>query len=273
MNSFSSGIGKVVAIDLLRLPSAILSRILQLSQWFFLLGVHRDRWLSLPLLLLHATIDVAKLGVSIRMRVSFARLAVGLQTVARLLEQVPHGGWAHGVSLSHQFLGQAPRALACPTQRGLRVTSAIGFNQSLQGRFDTWVNNFNPFATRTRTALPPTRRRVTPIQFSDSSPDGAVSQTGRRTHSRDAADTQRNRLHRSPTASRELRQIVAEPSILTLDPLNNSPIHDERDSLKLLQLLSRSFSSTYLLSADSKRCHFRRLGEWQSGFLGCRTPM
>src|SRR5262249_3081302 len=103
-------------------------------------------------------------------------------------------------------------------------------------------------------ALSSTRRRDASVQFPYSSSNGAVSQTGRRTDSGNAAPTQGDRLHSCPTASRELRQIVAESPILALDPLNNTPIHDERHSVQRLQLLSRPISSTYLRADPNGDC-------------------
>src|SRR5438132_1735322 len=244
-------IGKVVDIDFSRLPfaSPSLPRILQISQRFFLLRIDGDRRLFLTLLRRHSTIDIPKLRVSVRMRVSLSRLAVGLQTVARFFEQVPHFGRAHRVSLGDQFLGQASRALASPTQRRLRVSSAIGFDQTFQGRLETRINKSDPFPTRTMPTLPSKRQSVVSVQFSYSSPNGTMGQTGRRTHSCDAATSERNRLHSSPTSSREFRQIIGEAPILAPDPLNNTPIHDARDSAQICQLRSRPLSITYLRAA------------------------
>src|SRR5271156_76624 len=243
-----SRVRKVVDSDLARLafPAPRLPRILEISQGFLLLGVDRDCWLSLPLLRLHPAIDVAKLGIAVRMRLPFLRLAVGLQTVARRLEQVPHGGRPHGMSLSRQFFRQAPRAFAGPPQRRLRVPSTIGFHQPFQAHPDVRVSYVDSLASRSGPALAPVRRRGATVEFTDAASNGAVGQAGRRTHRGNATATQRNRLHGRPTSPRELRQLVVEPSVLILDPLNDAPIHGGRDSVKPLQLMSRPFLSIYL---------------------------
>ena len=57
------------------------ARILQGTERFLLFGVHRDRRFSASLPGLHATGNVFKLGIAIRMLFSFNRLAVRLQRV------------------------------------------------------------------------------------------------------------------------------------------------------------------------------------------------
>src|SRR6266571_7523107 len=243
-----SGIRKVVNIDFagFALGSVLRARILQISQGFLLLRIDRDRRLRLSLLRLHPAIDVAKLCVAVRMRLAFARLAVGLQTVARRFEQVPHGGRPHGVSLSRQFFRQTPRALAGPPQGRLRIPSTLGFDQPFQTDPDVRVNHVDPFASRSLPTFSNAWRRRTTIQFTDTASNRAVSQTGRRTHRGNTTTPQRHCFHRRPPASRELRQLLVEPSELTFDPLNDAPIHGTHNSVQSWQLMSRPVSSTYL---------------------------
>ena len=60
-----------------RLPFSPL--VLKLSQQFFLLTVHRDRWRLLLLELLTEGIDVPELLIAVSMRSAFSRFLVDLQ--------------------------------------------------------------------------------------------------------------------------------------------------------------------------------------------------
>jgi hypothetical protein len=73
-----------------------------------------------------------KLGVAIRVGPPFARLGVGLQAIAQLVQHRGHQALADAVALLAQFAGQLPQALAGPAQRRVRVAPAQeGLNQRL----------------------------------------------------------------------------------------------------------------------------------------------
>jgi hypothetical protein len=66
-------------------------------------------------------IDVAKLGVSIRMAVAFSGLAIGLQAEVQLMQQLTNYGTTDRMTLRAQFGGEPTHALVCPAQWRLRI--------------------------------------------------------------------------------------------------------------------------------------------------------
>ena len=114
----------------LPLPAAVL----EIPDQFLLLRVHRDRRLAAAQEPPHAGVDVLELGVAVGMLAPFARLAVGLQAVARLVQQRGHGPWPDGwpcrvsSSASRRVLLQVQRSGDCGSPR------VDGFDQRLQGR-------------------------------------------------------------------------------------------------------------------------------------------
>src|SRR5579871_3148658 len=213
-------IGKVVRIDFARLALATpgLPRILEISQGFLLLGVHRNGGLAAPLLRFHAAVDVAKLRIPIRMRLAFARLAVGLQTVAGLLQQMPYRRRSNGIALSAQFLCQPSRALAGPAQRRHRIASTVRFDQALQCRFESGTYHLGLLAPRARPPLPSVGRRVSAAQLSHAASDCRMRQTGCRTHHGNAASTQSHCFHSGPPSPRTLREFIRKSLELALNP-------------------------------------------------------
>src|SRR6266446_6313115 len=90
--------------------------VLEIPDQLLLLGVHRDHGL-IPLLELgHLSVDVFKLGIAVRVRLALARLAVGLQAVVELMEQVSHGPLTDLIAILPELLGQFPGTLAGPPQ-------------------------------------------------------------------------------------------------------------------------------------------------------------
>jgi len=102
------GVRKVVRVDFDRLPlRAILpAAVFLVAQRLFLLRVDRDRRSSAAPLRRHSTIDVRELRIPIRMVFSFPRLAIRLQAVAGLLEQLSYRRVADDETLLGQFVRQ-----------------------------------------------------------------------------------------------------------------------------------------------------------------------
>src|SRR4030095_2256039 len=96
----------------------------EIADQFFLLGIDRDNGLRAPLESLHLGIDIFELSVAIRMRGTFFGLAVGLQTVVELLEQVGDLLVPNLKALLLQFCRQFPDALTVPAQRRLWIATA-----------------------------------------------------------------------------------------------------------------------------------------------------
>jgi hypothetical protein len=79
-------------------------------------------------------VEVRKLGVAIRVGAAFERLAVGLQAVAQLPQQLGDQLMADPMPPRPQLGRQLAHALAGPAQRGLRITARGRLDQPLQIR-------------------------------------------------------------------------------------------------------------------------------------------
>src|SRR5262245_13622824 len=222
-------VGEVMGIDVpgLALGPPRPPGILEVPQGLLLLGVHRDRRLPPPLLRPHAAVDVPELGVAVGMGVALAGLAVSLQAVAGLLQQLAHGRRPHRIALGRQLRGQAARALTGPAQRRLRVAAALRFDQPLQGCPDARVHRFRLRPAGPGAALTARRRRITRAQFPDAAADGAVGQSRRGTDDRDTAPPQGHGFDGRPPAPRALGQFIREALELARNPLNNTLIPHE----------------------------------------------
>jgi hypothetical protein len=64
--------------------------VFEVSDQLFLLGVHRDYRLALMLEFLDLVVDMAKLGVAVRMRGSFQGLSIGLEAILHLMSEFGH---------------------------------------------------------------------------------------------------------------------------------------------------------------------------------------
>jgi len=110
--------GKVVDLDLvglsLRVPCA--PTLTALAHQFFLLGIDGYYGLPLPLEGLRPPVDVLELGISIRMGTARQRFAVGLETVAEVMEESIHRPLTHHMPLSLEGRGHLGCTLAGPPQ-------------------------------------------------------------------------------------------------------------------------------------------------------------
>ncbi len=143
---------EVVTAYLRRLTgrAPLTSGVLEIAQILLLFAIHGDRWLLLSLPKSDLIVDVAELGVSIRVIGGpLVCLAVGLQAVAGFVQQSSYRARADGVSLAGQFVGQVAGALAGPTQGRLRVPSGEGIDQLVQSSQQPRVDFRTRFASRT----------------------------------------------------------------------------------------------------------------------------
>src|ERR1700751_4766126 len=104
----------------------------EIPDQFLFLGVDGDHRLLFSQRGGHLGIDVAELRIPVGVAVAFRGLAVALQTVTRLIEQVADQGAADLVTLRFQRLRQAAHALAGPPQRRLRITAGRRFDQGFE---------------------------------------------------------------------------------------------------------------------------------------------
>jgi hypothetical protein len=87
----------------LRLP--FLARILEIPDQFLLLRVHRYHRSALSLEGTHLAVDLRELRVPIGMGTAFPSLAIALEAVAQIVQQVSHGRIADLMPLEAQRLG------------------------------------------------------------------------------------------------------------------------------------------------------------------------
>src|SRR5262249_62327062 len=119
-NGFSlSQMREVVTRSFIRLslrhPSA--ARVFKSSHEFLLLCVHRNHWVRGPAECPDLPVQVAELGVAIRMLRALARLNVGLQSVAHLFQTSADRHAADRMSGPRQFSRDGPCGFAGPLQR------------------------------------------------------------------------------------------------------------------------------------------------------------
>src|SRR5205807_3720186 len=106
----------------------------EIPDQFFFLGVDRDYRRLFGQRRSHLGVDVAELRIPVGVVVALLGLAVGLQAVARRIEQFGHQGAAHLVALRLQRLRQPAYALAGPPQRRFRIPAGRWFDQRLEIR-------------------------------------------------------------------------------------------------------------------------------------------
>src|SRR6202047_3831302 len=166
----------------------------EIADQFLFLGVDRDHRLLFGQRRGHLGVDVAELRIPVGVAVALRGLAVALQTVTRLIEQVGDQGAADLVTLRLQRLRQAAHALAGPPQRRLRITAGRRLDQ----RLEIWEQR-RVLANR---RLAPRSRPPNPLgglvlrQFLQASSDRARRYPGRHRHRRDPPITRGERLGR-----------------------------------------------------------------------------
>src|SRR5580658_3906667 len=125
-----------MSVNLVRCPrfAPLTARILVIADQFLLLGVHGNDRLASPQSVFDGTIDMPELRVAVGMILPFLGLAVTLQAVATLPEELSDLGMTDRMPSSRQFRRQHSSALAGPAQRRLRITARRRLNHRVQGR-------------------------------------------------------------------------------------------------------------------------------------------
>src|ERR1700756_5052609 len=106
----------------------------EIPDQFLFLGIDRDHRLLLGQCGGHLGVDAGELRIPVGVTVALFGFAVGLQAVARGIEQSGHQGAAPLVALRLQRLRQPSHAPAGPPQRRLRITAGRRFDQRLEIR-------------------------------------------------------------------------------------------------------------------------------------------
>src|SRR5262249_52508725 len=92
-------------------------------------------------------------------------LAVGLQAVTKVPKHAPHRARTDRMVLVGEFLRQAARTLAGPTQRCLRIATGYRFDQRIERAPQIRIMIVQRFAARTRTTYARVRLTVASLRF------------------------------------------------------------------------------------------------------------
>src|SRR6202045_1214286 len=118
------------------------SVVAEIADPFLFLGIDGDHRLLFGQRRGHLGVDLAELRIPVGVAVALRGLAVALQTVTRLVEQVGDQSAADLVTLRLQRLRQAAHALAGPPQRQLGITACRRLDQRLEIREQCRVPRF-----------------------------------------------------------------------------------------------------------------------------------
>jgi hypothetical protein len=99
------------------------------------------------------------LGIAVRMILPFLQLAIALQAVALIVQQLGHFLMTDRMLLPGQFPGERPGTLARPAQRGFRIAPRARFNQPLQGGQEAGIMRGEGLPARPRSSHAPDNRR------------------------------------------------------------------------------------------------------------------
>src|SRR3984893_7072335 len=143
----------------------------EIPDQFFFLGVDRDHRLLFSQSGGYLALDIADLRIPVGVAVALRGLAVALQTVTCLIEQVADQGAADFVTLRLQRLRQTAHALAGPPQRRFRIPAGRRLDQGFEIGEQRRVLGNRRLAPRSRPPNP--FRRLILRQFLQAPPDRA----------------------------------------------------------------------------------------------------
>src|SRR5208283_4984975 len=167
---------------------------------------------------------ILKLGVAIRMRRAFLDLAVGLQAVAQLLQQVRNHAVCYGMVLPLKFLRQLACALTRPAQGRFWVPSGNRIDQSIQSLQQSGIDLRQGLAPTPDTSQADTngfaRMCLAMLKFTDTSRYGISGETCSIRDSCDAAPTERDGFSGSPLSTHALVHYWRKREILLPYPFD-----------------------------------------------------
>src|ERR1700730_17340238 len=184
----------------------------EIPDQFLFLGIDGDHRLLFRQSGGHLAVDVAELRIPVGVAVTLRGLAVALQTVTRLVEQVGDQGATDLVTLCLQRLRQPAHAFAGPPQRRFRVTPCRRLDQRLEIVKQRVVLGDRSPASRSRP--PNALRGLVRRQFLQAPSDGARRNPGRHRDRRNPAITRGKRLrcrNQTPAAFIEKRRHRRKP--------------------------------------------------------------
>ncbi len=152
--------------------------VLELADEFFLLGVHTDHRLAGVPVIAGLLVEIAELGIPVRMLASLDGLGVGLQAEAFLPQQVGNGVRTDFVPGPGQFPREVAGGLDRPPQWRHRITALVRLDQRQQCRPQPWIEICGLLAASARPPHPP-QRLLTGLQLEYALADRGLTHRGR----------------------------------------------------------------------------------------------
>ncbi len=171
----------------LALGTQLLPAVAEGTDQFLLLGVDADDRLAQGELQLDRAVDVRELGVPVGMARALERLAVRLEAVAQVVEQLRHGLVADRVAPPTQLRGQVADAPGGPAQGGLRVAPGGRLDERLEVRAQRRVAPLDRRSAGTRPADASAAESLSRADIVHAALDRRAREAGRARHRRHAA--------------------------------------------------------------------------------------
>ena len=182
------------------------ARILEVPDQLFLLRVHGDRRLLLPLGRPDTPRDIPKLRVAVDVLAAFARLRIALQAVAQAVQQFGDHGVADVMAQPLERHRQRARAQARPAQRRVRIAGRRGLHQRVQVTQQRGIELSGPLAAPTGLSAPRAGEHGSRCEFTQAPLNGRRRDPRRARHLRDPAVADRLGFRGRPYPARSLRQ-------------------------------------------------------------------
>ena len=218
VSSRDVGAGEVVALDVQRLlgRQPLLTLVFVVAEDLLLLRVNRDDRQALAQILLDLSADVPELRIPVGMIRPLLSLAVALQAVVLIVQQLRHFHVTDRMVTCTQAAGNHPRALADPAQRGLRIPSGVFLDHLVQELEQLGISNRNGLAPGSASANPSRHQRLARANLTHAFENRLARETDGPVHQRDPAVAQTHRLIRRRQAARAFVQVWPDRTQLPL---------------------------------------------------------
>jgi hypothetical protein len=144
----------------------------------------------------------------------FARLQVGLQTVAELVKEIGHQHVGDFVSHRREVASQATHALRCPAERRVGISRRRWLDQRLEVHEQRGGLLGRAFPAPARPSRTPRIQNLSRLELSDPSRDRRARHARRFLDQRDTAVPYLSRLASRPQSTAPLRQLQFQGPVL-----------------------------------------------------------
>ena len=151
---------------------------------------------------------------------AFDGLAIGLEAVAHVLEQLPDLRAADQKLLQPEFSCQNPSAFDRPPQRRHRIAARAGLNKPFKRPAELWLLFLAGLSPAARPSLATGAQCLRGFQFRDPHLNGRTCQAGRLGDGGDPTPPQRHGLRGRPPAGAPLVKVHQDCGVLAMDRLN-----------------------------------------------------